>query len=92
MTAPTEFLVLMGAMRDPAELVAVNNGSHYTYKFEQKIPIPAYLIAIAVGKLSSKRIGPRSHIFAEPGILEAAAYEFGQTEEYLKTAEKFAGP
>ena len=36
-----------------------------TYKFYQKVPIQSYLIAIAAGRLESRRIGPRSHVWSE---------------------------
>jgi leukotriene-A4 hydrolase len=83
----------MSAIRSPDGPVSLISGGQptLTYKFEQKFPIPSYLSAIAIGKMSSQRIGPRSHVFAEPGLVEAAAYEFGETEEMLKTAEKFTG-
>lgn len=60
--------------------------------FIQDIPVPAYLIAIAVGALESRRIGPRSHVWAEKEIIEDCAYEFGETEQQLKTAEDICGP
>lgn len=33
-------------------------------------------LAIVVGDLQSKRVGPRSHVWSEPDMLEKAAYEF----------------
>ena len=42
------------------------------FKFEQKIPIPPYLIAIAVGDVVSKKIGPRSHVWSEAEFVEKA--------------------
>lgn len=60
--------------------------------FKQANRIPAYLIAIAVGNIQGKEIGPRSTVWTEPEQLEAAAYEFGETESFLKTAEDLAGP
>lgn len=47
-----------------------------SYQFSQTLPVPAYLIAIAVGDLSQKKIGPRSTVWAEPDLIEKAAYEF----------------
>ena len=38
----------------------------------------AYLIAIAVGQLDSRRVGPRSHVWSEPNMVEAVAYEFAE--------------
>mmetsp|Transcript_51 Transcript_51/g.91 ORF Transcript_51/g.91 Transcript_51/m.91 type:complete len:663 (-) Transcript_51:3241-5229(-) len=60
-----------------------------TQKFVQKIPISSYLIAIAVGNLASKRIGPRSHVWTEPQQIEEVAYEFGETEKFIAAAEEF---
>lgn len=67
-------------------------GKDMLFKFEQKVPIPAYLIAIAAGDLESRELGPRCHVWAEPGLIEKAAYEFAETETMLKTAEDICGP
>lgn len=45
--------------------------------------MPAYLIALAVGRLEYRSIGPRSRIWAEPPIVEAAAWEFAETDKFL---------
>ena len=57
-----------------------------------KVPVQSYLIAIAVGGLESRRIGPRSHVWAEPGLVDRAAHDFAETESFLKTAEDLCGP
>ena len=51
----------------------------------------SYLIALAVGHLESRKVGPRTHVWAEPEVVDAAAYEFGETENYIATAEAIAG-
>ena len=33
-------------------------------------------VAIVSGDLQSRQIGPRSHVWAEPDVLDRAAYEF----------------
>jgi len=71
--------------------LATTNEGLQTFRFIQKIPIPAYLIAIAVGNIVGKQISPRVTIWSEPELLDAAVYEFMETEEYLKTAEKAFG-
>lgn len=63
-----------------------------THYFKQKVPIPSYLIAIAVGDLVSKRIGSRSSVWSEPGFLQNASFEFSEIERILTTAESLAGP
>lgn len=58
-------------------------------KFEQKVPIPSYLFAIASGNLKSKVIGLRSHVWAEPEIVDSCQWEFeADTELQLEAAEK----
>lgn len=32
------------------------------FKFRQDVPIPSYLLALAVGNLESRRLGPRSKV------------------------------
>ncbi|XP_060532916.1 leukotriene A-4 hydrolase [Cylas formicarius] len=86
-SAPQEFTVLMSAIRDGTKELHGGKLSH----FVQKVPIPSYLIALAVGVLQSRQIGPRSHIWSEKEIIEECAYEFSETERQLKTAEDICG-
>lgn len=60
--------------------------------FKQDVPIPAYLLAIAIGKLTSRPLGPNSNVWAEEGIIDACAEEFSQTADMLKTASDICGP
>lgn len=63
------------------------------YRFEMTRSIPAYLLALAVGDLVSAEIGPRSRVWAEPAMLEAATAEFeGVTEKFLSVGEELYGP
>ncbi|XP_070532258.1 aminopeptidase B-like isoform X2 [Ptychodera flava] len=63
------------------------------FKFNMTVPIPAYLVAMAVGDLVSAEIGPRSRVWTEPSKLEAAKAEFeGVVEEFICTGEKLFGP
>ena len=55
-------------------------------------PIPAYLIAIAVGDLAFAPLGPRSGVYAEPSLLARAAHEFADTEKMMEAAENLYGP
>ena len=50
------------------------------------------MIAIAVGKLESRKIGPRSHVWSEKENVDAAAFEFAETETMIQTAEELCGP
>ncbi len=62
------------------------------YKFEMKQPIPAYLMALAVGNLVFEPLGTRTGVYAEPAQIEKAAYEFAELDEMLEAAEKLYGP
>ncbi len=59
-----------------------------THSFVMDLPVPAYLIAIAIGELESKEVGKRTRIYAEPPVLAAAAREFEDTEKLIQTVEK----
>ncbi|KAJ3648764.1 hypothetical protein Zmor_020541 [Zophobas morio] len=87
-TASSELTVLMSAILKST----VTEGNQKQSYFIQDVPVPSYLIAIAVGALESKKIGPRSHVWAEKEIIGACAYEFAETEHQLKTAEEICGP
>jgi aminopeptidase N len=61
-------------------------------RFEMPQRIPPYLLAIAVGVLDSRELGPRCRVFAEPEVVEAAAWEFADAEPMLEAAEALFGP
>lgn len=64
-----------------------------TYYFDQPIPIPAYLIALASGDITKAPIGPRSHVYCEPKNIDSCQYEFeNDMELFLQTAEKLVFP
>ncbi|EMP41007.1 Aminopeptidase B [Chelonia mydas] len=64
-----------------------------TFTFKMSQPIPSYLIALAVGDIVSAEVGPRSHVWAEPCLIEAAKKEYdGVIEEFLAVGEKLFGP
>jgi leukotriene A-4 hydrolase/aminopeptidase len=62
------------------------------HTFEMPQPIPAYLLALAVGNLGSRDLGPRSRVYAEPETLDAAAWEFAGADSMLTEAEAIFGP
>lgn len=62
------------------------------YKFDMKQPIPAYLVALAIGDLAFHAFDGTSGVYAEPEQLKAAAYEFAETPDMIKTAEELYGP
>ncbi|KAK6950995.1 hypothetical protein Daesc_007524 [Daldinia eschscholtzii] len=57
--------------------------------FEQKVPIPSYLFALASGDLATARIGKRSVVTTGPEALEAAKWELeADMDKFLDVAEK----
>lgn len=62
------------------------------WAFKMPQAIPGYLIALAVGDIGFKATGPRTGVYAEPGMLKKAAYEFGETERTLELMEQAFGP
>jgi aminopeptidase N len=67
------------------------NGSTI-FHFKMPQPIPSYLFALGIGNLVFRELGPRTGVYAEPEIIEAAAWEFAENETKLVEAEKLLGP
>ncbi|KAK6176549.1 hypothetical protein SNE40_014812 [Patella caerulea] len=86
-TAPKAITVLMSALRTGSE-PCKSDPSKTVYKFNQAVPIPSYLLAIVAGDLESRDIGPRSKVWSEKKFVDAAAYEFAETEQQLRTGEE----
>ncbi|MFQ3268791.1 MAG: leukotriene-A4 hydrolase [Flavobacteriales bacterium] len=82
---PAELLAVMSA-ENPTEK---NTEGIYTFKMEQAIP--AYLMALGVGNLEFQNLGEHTGIYAEPEMIEKAAYEFAETENMLEIAESMYG-
>ncbi|MCY7339222.1 MAG: leukotriene A4 hydrolase C-terminal domain-containing protein, partial [Sphingomonas bacterium] len=51
-----------------------------------------YLIAIAVGDLAFRDLGPRTGVWTEPAMLDKAAAELADTEKMVAAAEALYGP
>ncbi|HTM67282.1 MAG TPA: M1 family metallopeptidase [Flavipsychrobacter sp.] len=62
------------------------------YHFHMNIPIPAYLMALAVGDLRFKAIDNRTGVYAEPNMIDKAAWELADVGKMVTTAEKLYGP
>ena len=82
----------------PEGLLAVMSASNPTeknaesvYHFEMKQPVPSYLMALAVGDIEFKSVGERTGIYAEPGMLDKAVWEFADMEKMLIAAEELYG-
>jgi aminopeptidase N len=85
-SAPKSVRVVMSAINDAKHPL---DGD---FAFDQPHPIPSYLLAIAAGDIAVKETGPRSAVYAEPGVVDKAAHEFEDTEKLIETTEKLYGP
>ena len=63
---PDGLVAVMAAEGDPA-----NRRGQTTFRFHMPQPIPSYLLALAVGDLEFRAIGPRTGVWAEPSKVEA---------------------
>jgi len=86
-------------VRVPPHLIALMSAGNPTartadgvYRFSMPQPVPSYLMALAVGDVEFRALGPRSGVYAEPAVLEAAAHEFADTEAMIEAVERLFGP
>lgn len=81
----------------PKELTALMSAEHKgatdgVFDFAMETPIPAYLIALAIGDLEFQSGGPRTGVYAEPSVLAEAAAEFSDMEKMVTAVEAMYGP
>ena len=83
---------LTAVMSAPRSAEPLTQGGETIFSFNMDKPVAPYLIAIAVGDLKFKSLGPRSGVWTEPAMLDAAAAELADTEKMIDAAEKLYGP
>jgi len=83
---PPGLLALMSADNDP---LTPRSGE---YSFSMPQAIPSYLLALAVGNVFFESFGPETGVYAEPEVLQVAAYEFADTQAMLDVAIEIYGP
>jgi len=81
-----QLLALMSAADNPQATAPDGR-----YHFRQPQPVPAYLLALAVGRLDFAPLGERTGIYAEPATLANARTEFGALNEMVGAAEQLYG-
>ncbi|HWB86647.1 MAG TPA: M1 family metallopeptidase [Bryobacteraceae bacterium] len=79
-------------VRTPPGLRAVMAAELDGGGFRMTHPIPSYLIALAAGDLAFQPLGRRCAVYAEPSVVEAASYEFADTESMIAAVEDLYGP
>ncbi len=63
-----------------------------TYTFKMDKPVPAYLMALAVGDIAFQPVDERTGVYAEPSILGKARKELEDMGTMVHTAENLYGP
>ena len=86
-------------IKTPPGMLAVMSAENDTtrnpkglYEFYMPQPIPSYLLALAVGDIEFRQISERFGVFAEPAVVDKAAWEFADTEKMIVAAEELYGP
>lgn len=68
-------------------------GVEKTYAFEQKVPIPSYLFAVASGDIVAAKIGSRSVVVTGPNELDDCKWELERDmDKFMDVAEKLIFP
>jgi leukotriene-A4 hydrolase len=84
---PSHLLALMSAENNPT---AVNASGIYTFRMTKSMP--AYLIALAVGRLEFRALDERTGVYAEPELMDDAQWELQYVPGMVDVAERIAGP
>ncbi len=85
-TVPKGLLALMSAENPQS----VNDSGVYHFKMD--IPVPAYLMALAVGDIAFKSVDGRTGVYAEQSMIGKARYELEDMGKMVNTAEQLYGP
>ena len=68
-----------------------NDDNTTTFFYNQSIPVPNYLIALAAGDIGEKVFSEQVSVFAEPAILNKSAEELDQMQTILNYAIELNG-
>ncbi len=96
--SPANRLTYSAKVKVPNDLMAVMSAENPTvksdngiYEFKMEQPIPCYLIAIAVGDLTYRKLGPSCGVYSEPELIRSCAYEFADLPKMISVAERLYG-
>lgn len=91
-TVPDGFVLVMSAQMLDGATGELLPHQRRKFRFRMDNPVPPYLIAIAVGDLKFRAVGPRTGVWAEAGMLDAAVSEFADIEKMIDAAQALYGP
>ena len=83
---------LTAVMSAPKSAEPITQGGESVFSYKMPHSVAPYMIAIAVGDLAFKELGPRTGVWTEPAMLDRAAAELADTEKMVEAAEKLYGP
>lgn len=90
-TAPEPLTVVMSGERLTPQGEPAGPGRR-AFRFRMDRPVAPYLIAIAAGDIVFRELGPRTGVWTEPAMIDAAAAELADTERMVEAAEALYGP
>jgi len=83
---------LTAVMSAPKSAEPITQGGESIFSYKMPHSVAPYMIAIGVGDLAFKELGPRTGVWTEPAMLDRAAAELADTEKMVAAAEKLYGP
>ena len=96
--SPANRLTYSAKVKVPKDLMAVMSAENPTkkndkgiYEFQMRQPIPCYLIAMAVGDLTYRKLGQTCGVYSEPQLIYQCVNEFGDLPKMIRAAEKLYG-
>jgi aminopeptidase N len=83
---------LTAVMSAPRSAEPMTQGGESIFSFKMANSVAPYMIALGVGDIAFRALGPRSGVWTEPSMLDAAAAELADTEKMIDAAEALYGP
>jgi leukotriene-A4 hydrolase len=83
---------LTAVMSAPKSAEPITQGGESVFSYKMEHSVAPYMIAIAVGDLAFRELGPRTGVWTEPVMIDRAAAELADTEKMVEAAEKLYGP
>ena len=82
---------MKAVMSAPRSAEPITQGGESVFTFSMTNSVAPYMVAIAVGDLAFRSLGPRTGVWAEPSMLDAAANELADNEKMVGAAERLFG-
>jgi leukotriene-A4 hydrolase len=92
LTVPGDLIAVMSGEKLSGDAGEALSDGRRRFRFRMDQPVPPYLIAMAVGDIKFRALGPRSGVWTEAPMLDAAAKEFGDIEKMIDAAIALYGP